>query len=148
MDHIYPFSDVNIITQGNIIMSYESGAKKIARFINVNVNVVFSVIQNIMFKIFRIVDEGHLSRRFAVWASLALTMYSAVWSMHFISNPPAQYDGPGVAAIIAAIMTPLSLLAGAMMKFGEQYKDLTRAKEDDKRNVEPDPVVSDEDETK
>lgn len=127
-------------------MSYEQKANKVAKFININVNVVFSIIQNIMFKVFRIVDEGHLSRRFAVWASLGLTIYMSVWSMTFIMKPPAQYDAAGVAAIIAAVMTPLSILSGAMMKFGEQYKDLKREREDGKMAVKPDPILDDDDE--
>lgn len=122
-------------------MSYEKNAKRLVRFLNLNVNVVFSVIQNIMFRIFRIVDEGHLSRRFAVWASMGLTVYTALWCMNFIIKPPAQYDAAGVAAIIAAVMTPLSILTGAMMKFGEQYKGVTRQNEGIIKDLQPDSIT-------
>ena len=90
------------------------------------INQVFDIIDLIMFRIFKIVDRCNLNRRFALWAGIILTIHVCIWCMGLVSNPPTQYSGVDVAAIIAAVLTPLSLLTGALMKFGGQYKDLKR----------------------
>ena len=92
---------------------------------------VFDIITTILFRLFRIIDKGHLSRRVAVWAGIILTIQVAYWCMAFVMHPPVGYTGTEVATIIATIMTPLSLLTGALMKFSEQYKDKKRVSSSD-----------------
>lgn len=91
----------------------------------------FDIITTILFRLFKIIDKGHLSRRVAVWAGIILTIQVAYWCMAFVMHPPVGYTGTEVATIIATIMTPLSLLTGALMKFSEQYKDKKRVSSED-----------------
>ena len=90
----------------------------------------FDIVEMIMNRLFKIIDKGHLSRRAALWASIIITIQSAYWCMGLVGHPPAAYTGGDMAAIIAAVMAPLSALTAALMKFGEQYKDKKRATED------------------
>lgn len=94
------------------------------------INDVFDVIEVFMYRLFKIIDKCNLNRRFALWAGMILTIYVCIWCMGLVSAPPASYSGVDIAAIIAAVLTPLSLLTGALMKFGEQYKSLKRATDD------------------
>ncbi len=96
-------------------------------FIKNAINDVFDIIQLIFVRLFFIVDKCNLNRRFALWAGIILTIYTCLWCMQLVAHPPIQYSGVDVAAIIAAVLTPLSLLTGALMKFGEQYKGIKRA---------------------
>ncbi|MCB1711354.1 MAG: hypothetical protein KDH96_02380 [Candidatus Riesia sp.] len=91
---------------------------------------IFDVIEVFMYRLFKIIDKCNLNRRIALWAGIILTIHVCIWCMGLVSAPPAAYTGVDVAAIIAAVLTPLSLLTGALMKFGEQYKSLRRATDD------------------
>lgn len=100
------------------------------------IDCVFDVIDVVMFRTFKIVDKCNLNRRFALWSGIVLTIYTCLWCMQLVAHPPTQYSGVDVAAIIAAVMTPLSLLTGALMKFGEQYKGIVRATDATQKDAE------------
>jgi hypothetical protein len=115
-------------------MSFNEKVERISdsvvKFVLIWINAFFDIISGIMTHIFRIIDRGHLSRRFAVWSGIGLTIYSLLWCLSFAGAPPKAYpSGTDVAAIIAAVLTPISFLTGALMKFGEQYKGISRATE-------------------
>lgn len=110
---------------------YEKEVLSMKKYIQNVIDFIFDIIQMVLFRFFRIVDKGHLSRRLAVWASIIITVQSAYWCMGLVSAPPAAYTGTDVAAIIAAVMAPLAALTAALMKFGEQYKDKKRVEETD-----------------
>ena len=99
-------------------------------FIIAFINSVFDIVDIFMFRLFKIIDKCNLNRRIALWAGIILTIHVCIWCMGLVSAPPVNYTGVDVAAIIAAVLTPLSLLTGALMKFGEQYKSLKRSTDD------------------
>ena len=82
-----------------------------------------------------IMDEGNISRRFALYASVILTIYACIWCIEFAST--TDKDSAWVAAIIAAVMTPLSGMTGALLKFYVNSKKAFQKDNDkDKENYQ------------
>lgn len=100
-----------------------SKTKKIINFINGFVEVFWGVANPFFQNIFDLLDEGKVLKRFSVLAGIALTVYCVQWSFQFAITPPNKYTGSDVAMIIGAILSPVALLTGALMKYGDDlYK--------------------------
>lgn len=90
----------------------------------------FDVVRPVLTQLFEILDEGQVSKRAAVWAGIALTIYCIHWCFGFATTPPPNFSGTDIAAIIAAILTPVAGLTGALMKYGESMTRPAPTKED------------------
>ena len=62
------------------------------------------------------IDKRFIIRRILVLVVLWLTIQTILWAMNF-SETCVDRTGTDIAAIIAAILTPLSVLQGMVFKF-------------------------------
>ena len=77
----------------------------------------FRILRSVLTHFFQIMDEGKITRRFGTWSSMILTIYAIWWCFTFAMVPPPGFTGLDVGAVIAAVMTPVSALTAALMKF-------------------------------
>lgn len=80
------------------------------------INCAWSVIYAILNGFARTHDEGNWGRKTVSWVVLYVTLRSLEWSFEYTIS---QSGKPGIetAAVIAAVMGPISLMQAAVIKF-------------------------------
>lgn len=94
-------------------------SKKIQEVSKELTDVLFGFIRPSISHIISILDEGKISARLALFSGIGMTVYALLWAMSYAESPPAALSGTDVAAIIAAVLGPIAMLTGALMKYGE-----------------------------
>lgn len=98
--------------------------EKFINFINGIFNIFWGITRPFLKNVFEIMDEGKILKRFAVLSGIALTVYCAFWSFDFAVTAPERYSGSDVGLIIGAVMSPVAILTGALMKYGDDLYEM------------------------
>lgn len=96
-------------------------------------DIIFGFFRPAISHLISILDEGKISARIALFSGIGMTVYALLWAMGYAESPPDALSGTDVAAIIAAVLGPISILTGALMKYGES---ILGKSSDDKYNKE------------
>ena len=94
----------------------------IQKYINALNDLFWGSVRPFLTQMFEVIEEGRLTQRAAVWAGIALNVYVLHWCFKLVQTPPTGFTGMDLAAVIAALMTPLAGLTGALMKYGDDIK--------------------------
>lgn len=79
---------------------------------------IFDGIDFIAQRLFRVGKEVKVSKVIAFLASIAAAYYSIDWAFSFVNAPPAGYSGAEIAAIVGAVLTPITaIITGVLMRF-------------------------------
>ena len=87
------------------------------------INHIWDSIHAVLSGFYLTLHRGKVIRRSVLYIALWLQYTALEWSMAFAAMQPMEADMVGVAAIIAAVLTPVSGLLAAAIKF---YNDARR----------------------
>jgi len=99
------------------IDKFEEKGSVLIRYANMSAKIVAGVTRPFVIPLFDMLEHGRVAQRAALWAGIYLSIWCIRWAFDFAETSPRT--GTEVAAIIAAILAPISMLTGALMKFGE-----------------------------
>ena len=92
---------------------------------------IWAVIHAFLAGIWIELHKGKVIRRSVLAIAAYLQYITMVWSMNFISNLPPEADAIGVAAMVAAVLTPASALLAASIKFYNEARQNDTSHKDD-----------------
>lgn len=99
------------------------------------IDVGWEIIHALNRGLFKTLDDGKVNRRLVLWFSIYCQYEALKWSLLYANNTlltDGFTDFVGAAAVIAAILTPVSGLLGAAIKFYNdgRVKELSEPKVD------------------
>lgn len=79
---------------------------------------IFDAIEFVVGRVFRISKTAQAMRVIAFILSIMIAIVSIEWAFEFVNNPPEGYDAVDIAAIVGAVLTPITgILTGVLVRF-------------------------------
>lgn len=104
--------------QNNIVKKLASAIDTTKQVFFLIFDALFDGIDFIAQRLFKVGQETRVSKVIAFIASIAASYFAIQWAFGFVSVPPAGYSGAEVAAIVGAVLTPITaIITGVLMRF-------------------------------
>lgn len=116
------------LMQVRIRMSFDRKPEDniIVKFVLIILESIFRIIDPILDWLLDFADKSNLSRRIALYTSVALTIYSTLKCWEIVEASPQLSNS--LALAIGAIMAPVAGLTGALLKFYVETKPPVKPK--------------------